>query len=249
MNKITTLSLGLIIVLSITMLLNSCSKDEVNESPITTTYIDPSDIVFPNPTEIIQTCIYGRVSDVNDQPIVGAIITCESCQTSQFIESDSTGNFLFEEIQNKGQSAYLTIEKQGNFKSFRRMGILANKFNYTEIHLNEKKSIGQLTSEDGGTVQHISGASVTLPANGVVDQSGNNFNGTYEVYAAWINPDSENLSQNLIGDLSGFGNDGRLMSLSTFGMLVIELLDGNGNELNLAEGQEAELKFQYLKTC
>jgi len=84
---------------------------------------------------------------------------------------------------------------------------------------------------------------VTLPPNGIVDGSGNIYNGTVEVFMAWIDPSSSSLSQLMVGNLSGVDNTGELKSLATYGMLNVELFDPAGNELNVKEGSAADLSF------
>ena len=222
----------------LSLLIFSCAKDEEIRSEE-----DPTTITFPEPTEIITTSLYGRVVDIENNPIVGAKVTCVSCSTLQVISSDSTGNFLFKDIQNKGTSAFVTVENSDMFKGFRRFGVLPDRIQYTEIQMNKKIQIGELNSKVGGTLTSTDGSAVTLPANGIIDVNGNPYTGVVKVYIPWINPSSDNLSQNMIGDLSGVDNEGELMSLITFGMLVIELTDQDGNELNLLEDNEAELKF------
>lgn len=230
-------SFRLIALFAISMLAFSCAKEGIEAIE------GPTEILFPDAQEIVEASFYGRIVGFNDLPIVGAKVQCHSCVDNSIMTTDSTGNFLFADIENKGSSAYLTVEYPDMFKAFRRFGVVKGEYNYTEIQLNRKTLVGTLTAESGGAIEHDSGASVVLPANGIVDENGQPFNGTYEVYVAWINPSAENLSQNIIGDISGVDNTGTVKALSTFGMLVIEILDLDGNPLNLQEEAIAELKI------
>lgn len=237
MKNNTTLYYLLAGLVVFSFLIVSCAK----ETDIITE--DPSTIGFPNPTEAISASIFGRVIDKDNNPIVGAEVICLSCIEAKTLQTDSTGNFLFKDIQNKGTTAFLSLNSPNMFKAFRRFPLLPDRYNYTEVLMNERVSFGIITSKTGGTIEDNNGATVTLPANGIVDNNGQIYTGPVEVFMAWVNPSADNLAQNIIGDLSGVDSEGILQSLTTFGMLVIELRDENGNELNLLEGHEAELRF------
>jgi len=210
----------------------------IKESIIT----DVSTIVN-EPQQLIKATLYGRVIDENDLPITGATITYKSGEQWQTLTTDNEGYFLWRDVQNKGKSAYLSVEHPGMFGAFRRMSLLENRFNYTEIKMNPKNIIGQINANDGGTLSHSSSAQITLPAQGIVQENGNLYEGNVAVAMAWIDPSAIDLPQRMVGDLSGIDEDGIKRSLSTFGMLQVELLDDNGNELNIAEGNTATLVF------
>ena len=220
-------------------ILFSCGRDEVVMTPLD----DDNPIVFPEPAQVITTSVLGQVLSEEGLPLEGASVTCLSCITELSMETDSTGNFLFQQIENKGISAFISIEYRGMFKAFRRLGVLEDRFNYTEIKLQKKQSIGEVDATKVGTLIHESGATISFTENSIVDESGQRYNGTFEVVAAWINPEAQDLNQNMIGDLSGIDESGAIQALSTYGMLVVELLDPSGNELNLLEGEIAILKF------
>lgn len=224
----------------------SCATDEGGN--ITTLPEEDEDnittpIDFPDPDGVMITTISGLVLGQDENPIEGAEVVCQTCVTQTITKTDANGNFLMQDVENRGTSAYLTVEYAGMFKAFRRMGVLENIFNYTQVKLKNKERIGQVGSAQGGTLEHDSGATITLPPEAVVDAAGTSYNGPIEVYAAWINPEATDLNQNMVGDLSGIDENSVVQALSTYGMLTIELVDPLGNELNVAEGKEALLKF------
>lgn len=226
-----------VLILTLSIIIVSCAK----EGTIITE--DPKPIEFPVSGEIIETSFYGRVVDKEDNPIKGALVICKSCFTEEIVESDETGNFLFSDIENLGNTAFIAIEHSGMFKAFRRLSVFSGQTAYTEIELREKKQIGSFKSTAGETLSTADGSAVTLPANGIADSNGQPYQGTVNVYMTWIDPSSEDLAQDMIGDLSGIDNESAIVSLITFGMVMVELTDPNGNELNLLDGFEAELRF------
>ncbi|HKK89450.1 MAG TPA: carboxypeptidase-like regulatory domain-containing protein, partial [Saprospiraceae bacterium] len=216
------------------LLLSSCVQDdvEVNESTI-----------FPGSQALVQTTLFGTVIDENDEPIQNAQIFYRSGRSAQTVNTDEFGNFLLENITNKGTSAFLQIEYAGKFDAFRRFGVLEGRYNRTVIKMQNKTIKGQVSASSGGRVSDANGAYVDLPANGIVDARGQSYSGTVDVAMAWIDPTSEDLPEMMVGDLSGIDLEGNQSALTTYGMLQVELLDPSGNELNLAEGQTAELGF------
>ncbi|MFN5319636.1 MAG: fibrobacter succinogenes major paralogous domain-containing protein, partial [Bacteroidia bacterium] len=92
----------------------------------------------------------------------------------------------------------------------------------------------------GGTV--TSGLlQLSFPANSVT-LNGQPYTGTVRVYAAALDPTSTAMFDQMPGELLGGMNDS-LRLLRSFGMASIELRDANMNELQLANGQLATLKF------
>jgi len=239
MNNFKSIRFGSLLAIALFTILISCGRDEIVVTPVDNN--DP--IVFPEPSAVITTSIYGHIIDVDEEALEGAEVTCLSCVTEMKMTTDSDGNFLFQDVENKGNSAYISIEYPGMFKAFRRFGVLEDRFNYTEVKLKNKDSIGELDANTGGTLTHSSTATVTFTGNSIVDASGMPYSGSFEVYADWIDPSAADLNQNMVGDLSGIDETGALQALSTYGMLTVELLDEQGNELNLLEGEEAVLKF------
>jgi hypothetical protein len=216
------------------LFLQACVKDEVIENTST---------IRPGSQQIFTTTLFGTVIDAQDNPIQNAKVVYHSAGQAQNSETDEFGNFYFEDVQNRGPSAFITVEYPGKFEAFRRFGVLEDRYNRTIVKMLDKEIIGQISAEQGGKVSHNNGASVELPANGIIDAQGNLYNGIVEVALAWVDPSADDLAERMIGDLSGIDRDGNNRSLITYGMLQVELFDVSGQELNLAEGMEAELSF------
>ncbi len=201
----------------------------------------------PSPSEesqiTITTTVKGHVLDELNQAIEGAIVTYKSGEQLKTSTTDENGAFHFSNVHNKGKSAFLTIQKVGKFEAFRRLSVLENKVSFTKIRMFDKQIIGQINSNSGGTVNHSSGAKISLPPSSVVDVNGSFYTGIIDIAMTWIAPNVDELPQQIVGDLSGKNNAQEIVSLGTFGILQIELLDSNGNQLNLAEDIESTLVF------
>lgn len=199
--------------------------------------------IRPEPQEIISTSVHGKVLDKSGNPMSSASVTMKSVVGDLTTRTDEFGNFEFPRYPNIGESAFLRVEAPGYFDGFRRVSVLKDNFNYTQIRLFEREIVGTFSASTGGTVSTPDGLQVTLPAEGIMRQNGTAYTGNVQVAAAWVDPSSEDIPDLMIGDLSGRGLDGEIVTLFTYGMANIELLDDAGNELQVRDGVMAELSY------
>ena len=213
----------------------SCAEDGIiEESPRVT---------IPASQELVRADLYGQVIDEQDSPIAGARVTYQSGRNPAQLVTDEDGYFIIQDVENKGAAAYVTVTYPGKFEAFRKFSLVPQRINYTEIKMMDRDVIGSVASSTGGTLSHEDGAEVSLPANGFITSTGQTYEGDVEVVLAWIDPSAEDLSQRMVGDLSGIDEDGNLRSLSSMGMLQVELIGDNGEDLNLDNGATAALTF------
>jgi uncharacterized protein (TIGR02145 family) len=93
----------------------------------------------------------------------------------------------------------------------------------------------------GGMVSHSSGAELMLDA-GSVSKNGAAYSGNVKVFLQSIDPTTVDFESRMPGNLIAMdGNAAR--GLKSFGMLAAELQDENGQELQIASGKKAHLKF------
>jgi len=196
-----------------------------------------------SPQEIISTSLYGKVLNEQGEPIANATLELANAPIPLTTSTDAYGQFEFININVKGKSAFLKVQAEGKLKGFRRASVLANSLNYTEIQLWEKQIVGRINAQTGGRVTTSEGAALSLSANAVVDQNGNPYTRDISVVMQWIDPSSDQLYRQLVGDLSGIDQSGNEVALGTFGMMGVELLDEDGNELQIAENMRAELTW------
>jgi len=221
--------------IAIALLLSACAEDGVIE--------ETPRVTIPESQELVSTTLYGRVIDELGAPIFGAQVSYLSGRIPQQLETDEDGYFLLPDVSNKGRAAYVSISYQGKFDAYRKYSVLSNRYNYTEVKMLDRKVIGTIQASEGGTLLQTNGAKITLPAGDIVDLTGANYNGEVNVAMTWIDPSADDLSQRMVGDLSGIDSDGGYRSLSSFGMLQVELLGANDQLLNLEKGAEAQLEF------
>jgi len=202
-----------------------------------------SSVSIPAPQEIISSTLYGRVLDEANEPIVDAVVKYHTGTQRQQLTTDDEGYFLLADVENRGSAAFLSVTSPGKFEAFRKFSLLQDQTNYTEIKMMNREIIGSVSSSTGGILTQKDGAVIDLPAKGIVDMNGVVYTGEVDVAMAWIDPSSEDLGERMVGDLSGIDEDGEIQSLSSMGMLQVELIGEDGTLLNLAEGEIATLTF------
>ncbi|MEZ4888265.1 MAG: hypothetical protein R3E32_26280 [Chitinophagales bacterium] len=225
---------ALLFMLSLVTFFHACVKDE--DIAIETT-------LLPDAKELIRTNIFGLVVDENDLPVVNSEVFLQTDQGFEVTTTDENGNFLYLDVQVVREGAFLKVREAGKFEGFRKMNVTPNSYNYTKIKLLDKTIVGTVASTTGGSVSHSSSASLQLPANSVRYENGGEYTGEVHVAMSWIDPTASDLPARMVGDLSGIDIQGTEVYLGTYGMLNVELLADNGNELQLKDGSHATLSF------
>ena len=141
-------------------------------------------------------------------------------------------------------SAVITVEKTGFFKGYRVFSASANNTNFVQLKLVPKTLIGSIDAAAGGSVSLPDNSKITLPASGVVVRSNSqSYTGSVKVYAAVIDPASADISQIVPGSFQGTDANNYRVILTSFGMLAVELEGNSGEQLQIATGKTAKLRF------
>src|SRR4030095_3126923 len=177
----TTNCLFICLIISISSL--SCKKEVKNESPQTGG--STGTVVIPTP---VHGNVAGKVIDNNNNAVAGATVKAGSNTTT----TDNRGLFCFYNIQLDKYSAVITVEKAGFFKAYRVFSSSANNTNFVKLQLVPKSLIGSIDATAGGSVSLPDNSKIILPASGIVVKSNNqSYSGSVKVYAAVIDPRSE----------------------------------------------------------
>ena len=217
--------------LAITIVFSACRKD--SDIVTTTTTGDP-DV----DSEIVTGNLIGNITDEYDNPVEGASIRLKSNTTF----TDENGNFSLSNVQMEVDGALLTVNKAGYFEAFDRVRAKSNQTSYTRIQLLDRAII---SSFPAGAAQDVTfdGATVKFQSNGFVDANGNDYNGTVNVAAHWIDPTDDNLDAQMPGDLRALDAENQSVALQSYGMVAVDLIADDGSDLQLKEGLSAEVSF------
>lgn len=215
--------------LALLLIVSSCRKD----NDITTT-----DTQNDLPTILVSGNLVGQIIDADGAVVPNAMVQVGEHTT----HSNELGLFRFNDIKMNSRGTYITAVQDGYFLGSDRIYPLNGSTNFSRIQLLTKTLAGTVTNTDGGTID-VSGAKVIFEPNSIVDEQGNIVDGDVQVFAQWLNPAAENLGDFMPGGLVGINTEREEVTMTSMGMLVVELLDAAGNELNLADDKEAVLQF------
>lgn len=142
-----------------------------------------------------------------------------------------------------GESAYLTVEKEGYFHASRRFYPSPGAAGYIRIILLSDSRIAFFNSTDGAVLPIEDKATIRFPQQGYVLENGDGYEGIVVVSAKVIAPDDPDLSFKMPGDLVGMNADGAFGALGSMGMLAVEMNTPDGDKLEFVEGVEATLEM------
>lgn len=223
----------LVTVLLITSIIVSCKKD--------------SNIVNPNPynngastaNEVVAS-ISGTVLLESGEPAANVQVSVGSYIRT----TDEDGNFSFEEITAPEKNAHLMAKLEGNFVGHRTINLTAGTCEYTTIRLMKKELSGSFDAVNGAEIQVNKGGKIIFTPGSIMNASTKvKYDGKVNVYAKWIDPSGEFLSEFMPGCLRGMSAANAESMLETYGMIAVEMYDDNNNLLQILNGKSAEMKF------
>lgn len=207
----------------------ACNKTD------TFTTIDPL-----NPTINITATVSGRITNTQNEPIVGATVKAGTASAT----TNTNGEFILSNAPFYSEAAFVTVEKTGYFNTGRTFVATDKGNHYIEIMMLTKNSIGTIAATTGGTVAATDGSSLTLPAASVVtESSGTAYTGAVTVYMNYISPTTNDVYNQMPGDLRGIDESGGSRTLQTYGMIAAELRGIAGEKLQIAKDKKATLHF------
>ncbi len=226
------IKLSFLFVFGITLFV-ACNKDEPtpteNNGTIT---IDP-------PLQSVLANVYGKVVDENDE----TVSDIEIVLGTRTANTDENGYFRFNSVPMNGYGQVITVDQTGYYKAIKMIETETDGNAYVEFKLMKKNLVKTVMSDQESEISVEGESKLMLPANAFQDSNGNAYTGEVNVYSTWMDPTSTNTMRVMPGDLRAVDGSSDIVQLATYGMLAVELESPTGEELNLADGSEAELTF------
>ena len=192
------------------------------------------EIATPDP---VTAALQGNVFDETGAPAADVTVQAGSKTTL----SDKNGYFRINDASLDKKTAVITATKAGYFKGYRTFAATSGA-NYVNIKLAKKTAAGTIDAATGGDVSISNGSRVALSASAVVKAtSGVAYNGQVKVYAAYIDPTASDIDQIIPGSFMANDKDGKRVTLSSYGMLAVELESASGEKLQIKSGSTAKL--------
>ncbi|MCB0766432.1 MAG: hypothetical protein KDB95_04400 [Flavobacteriales bacterium] len=217
-------------LIAITFLLAGCRKEQVVE-----------DVLRPSAASQfgneVQMNVGGVVVDEQGLPIEGAVVSAGLGMAST--TTDANGVFRLNSMTGYARLGHVKVSKAGYFQGSRSF-VPVTGMNSVRIMLMNATTTGTVQASAGGAITS-GGVVVTLPA-GAYLRNGVAYTGAVRVSIGPIDPNSPTLEERMPGALLGT-IDGAARMLRSFGMVVVELSDPAGTEIELAPGGTALVEF------
>lgn len=199
-------------------------------------FISETSIDFPEPEIIVSAQIDGLVTDSDGIALEGATVA----MNNEITTTDQNGYFKLAGLADS-KHQMIKVHKEGYFDNYEVFRPTTAATDYTRIRLTQKDSPISLDASAGGTVSTTSQAKIEFAPNGFVDQNGNPYSGSVNVYSFYINPTDENLDEIMPGALIGENEEGEETGMESFGMIKVELEGENGEDLQINKNATIQL--------
>ncbi len=220
------------VLLILALMISSCHKDQDDENIINKT--NPSPVIF----EEIKGNVFGNVKDINNQPIVNATVTIYS----SVAQTDEHGVFNFKDVKLDKQGTYIRVEKSGYITASDVVYPKAGNTSYSHITMLILDISNTFNSNEGGDISS-NGVKVSFAPNSIVKPDGTDYKGKVYVSSKVLKAGDKNLGDVMPGTLRGENKKGSTVVLGTAGMILVELMDNTGAELNIKQGKTAKMEF------
>ena len=222
-----------LLILTLTLFLFSCQREIENDltSPV------PGNVINPAP---VNGDLAGKVIDENNAAVTGATVRAGSNTTT----TDNRGLFSFTNIQMDKFASMVTVEKPGYFKGIRTFSASAGSTSFVKLKLIPKTLTGNIDAIAGGSVNLPDNSRITINANSVVVKATNQaYTGSIKVFAAVIDPTANDIAEIIPGSFQANDANNNRVLLVSYGMLAVELEGNSGEQLQIASGKTAKLRF------
>ncbi len=228
------LSLLLLMFLTGTAFLTSCQKN-IDD----TIFVPLPEPKFAIPAATpVNGSVCGIVVDENNTPVPSA----EVSYAGMTYQADAKGFFDIKNVVLDKYVSTVTVNKTGYFKAIRSFSANATR-NYLSIKLIPKTLAGNINSTTGGGISLSNGTSITFQTNSIiVKSSGAAYTGAVKIYASYIDPTSDDISDRVPGSMMG-QDSANMFVLQSTGMIAVDLESPTGEALQLAAGKTANIKL------
>ncbi len=223
-------------------LFSACSDDESVNTQTGGNTVLPSSPPTVNVTVTMKAAtVEGTVLDTDGTPLSGVKVTSGESVTT----TDERGNFLFSYVADADGRFLLTFSKEGYF-GVTRSGLFEKNLSL-QVVMQSKQGSNTATStfnaEKESTLE-AEGMKVNIPASSLVTRDGRVHTGTVKAEMLYLSPENENFSTMMPGgDMAAVRTDESDAILLSYGMVEVSLNDGQGNKLQLREGEKSEMTF------
>jgi outer membrane protein assembly factor BamB len=176
--------------------------------------------------------VSGSVISSTGTQLAGAMVDCNGVSTT----TDSRGVFRLRDVPVNDGPNFVRVRQSGYFNGGRIFQGFGDEDVAVKVKLLPKVQIGSFQASAGGSVSSVDGVGVSIPANAIA----NGYQGTVRVFAQYMDP-SPSAGISPIPGMDARSAADETGVLLSYGMAHVELEDGSGNPLQLADGSTAQL--------
>ncbi|MDN3453072.1 MULTISPECIES: carboxypeptidase-like regulatory domain-containing protein [unclassified Psychrobacter] len=233
MIKITLLTASMLVI---TLSLTACGDDNKNNDTV----------AQPENTDVVkQQSIYGIVTDNSGNPLVDATIKIGK----YIVMTDNAGKYALS-IDDVVSNPVILVKKSGYLTAARTLNLIPKHKHSFDISLSADQVTTAFTTGAGINELQVSGATVSIPANTIVNADGSDYTGTVNIAANYYHPDSIAGARAFAQPFAGQDADGsNPTNLITVGVIDVKLTNPTtGAKLDLKEGSTATLTYPEVTT-
>jgi len=183
--------------------------------------------------------VYGQVLTPSGDPLSNVLVSVKD----DTYMTDEYGLFKFEKVFAGNMGTQISANKEGYLYGGYRLYAGEVGSSHVEIVLMEANDLGDVNAISGGTINVSPNSTVSFPSDAFT-LNGSVYSGNVNVLGNWIDPTNEDMLRLTPGDLTGVNIESERVVLTSFGMIGIELRTDNGEELQIAENKNVELKYE-----
>ena len=194
---------------------------------------EDKEVFTPDPDEEQGlTTIVGQIVDEDNIPISQVDVR----SGVNITQTDENGIFRLEAVKTSGSKAYIRAIKDGYHHASRLHFSTDRVENYIKIMMLDLEPIGNFMASDGGLIVAPGDVRMTFQPASIVTSSGADYSGEVTVQAAYLDPNDDDFSDKMPGNLLGRDRANLEQGLISYGMFAVELVGSSGQSLNIKDG-------------
>ena len=144
------------------------------------------------------------------------------------------------------EKAVINFTHQGYVSNSIITQVKSDSTNYIEYEIGTYDHQEIYDSQNSIILNMANNAAVSLPAAIYSDETGNIYNGGVIAKVAYLDVTTEKGREAFPGTYNGQNTNGENVLFTSYGVVVVDINDGNDNNLVLSEGKEAILTFPAI---
>lgn len=193
--------------------------------------------IRPQHPDIGNGSVSGIITDLNNTPISNAMVAGGTDTTT----TDANGKFILTKVQFTSDTVVVNVTKSEFFQGSKSFAANDNSVSDAKIQLIPKPASSTITTSSGGNVSVSGGGSIDFTGGFIYASSGSAYTGNVSVSTTYLNATDQNFSESVPGYLKGVNTSNQPGILQSFGVVAVEMNDGSGSKLQLAEGKTATI--------